>query len=64
VVEELIGLQCLGQVNNGLLLIVDQIGVVRDPFFGDGPQALEEIGSPVVYTDPVDIGFDFNGWHC
>ena len=62
-IEELVRFQCLGQVYDGLLLVVDQIGVVRDAFLSDGPQPFKEVGRAIVDADLVDVGFDLDWRH-
>jgi hypothetical protein len=52
--QKVISLGGFGEVDQGQLLAFDQIGIVGDPFAGDRPHPLEEIGSPVDHTDPED----------
>jgi hypothetical protein len=61
--EEFVGLKGLGQIDDGLFSVVNEIGIVGDPLLADRPQTLEEIGSPIVDPDPVAIRFDLNNCH-
>jgi hypothetical protein len=61
--KELIGLKGLGQINDGLFLIIDEIGVIGNPLVGDGPQPLEEIGGSIIDPDPVAIRLNLNSCH-
>jgi hypothetical protein len=61
--EELVSLVGFCQVDDGLLFIVDQVGIVRDTRVRDGPDSLEQIGGTVDDSDPIHIGCDFDSGH-
>ena len=62
-VKELVRLQRLGQIHDRFLLVIDQIGIVRDALLRDRPQTLKKVGRTVVNANPIDAGFDRYGRH-
>ena len=57
--EVLVGLESLCKVDEDVLLVPDEVGVVGHPRLRHGPDPLEQIGGPVVQPDPEDVWTNF-----
>jgi len=63
-IDQGVALDVLRHIDQGALLAAfHDIGIVRDALTCDGPEALEEVGGPVIHTDPVDAGLHLYSSH-
>jgi hypothetical protein len=56
--DKRIGLERFGQIDHHGLFIFDEVTVVRNSLPGYRPEALKQVGGPIVQTDTEDVFFN------